>query len=72
MSLWAYYLQASSADKKEEVGFYYGPPPEDAWTSFKNFIYDPSEGKIFGRTGPSWGKMNSNNVCFEKTTTKTE
>lgn len=45
------------ADKKKETGFYAPPPSLDSWKNFKRFLYDPKEGKIFGRTGPSWGKF---------------
>lgn len=36
---------------------YYARPPElTTKESFKLFLYNPKDGSVFGRTGPSWCK----------------
>lgn len=37
---------------------YYARPPElTTKESFKLFLYNPKDGSVFGRTGPSWCKL---------------
>ena len=40
-------------------GGFYEPPPDISYSQlYKNFLYNPSTGQVFGRTGSSWGKNN--------------
>nr|CAD7427744.1 unnamed protein product [Timema monikensis] len=43
--------------KQDIADVYLTPPPRlGQWESCKLFLYDPSEGRVFGRTGASWGQ----------------
>nr|CAH1755610.1 Na,K-ATPase beta 2 [Oncopeltus fasciatus] len=50
-------MEANTQEKKKEVGFYSAPKQLTGWAYIQNFLYDPVEGKVLGRTGPSWAKI---------------
>nr|CAD7588158.1 unnamed protein product [Timema genevievae] len=53
--------------KQDIADVYLTPPPRlGQWESCKLFLYDPSEGRVFGRTGASWGARDKTGLVRKK------